>query len=96
MFHNVDVNSKSPPSNQATHISILKTHQPQQVIAIQEQTDTDETVCDSQHIDLSSGVDIEVQEVIADTTTVGVTDHDDDSINIHVEIESEALPQADS
>ena len=66
------------------------------MIAIQEQTDTDETVCDNQHMDLSSGVDIEVQEVIADTTTVGVTDHDDDSFNIHVEIESEALPQADS
>lgn len=66
------------------------------MIAIQEQTDTDETVCDNQHMDLSSGVDIEVQEVIADTTTVGVTDHDDDSINIHVEIESESLPQADS
>ena len=64
------------------------------MIAIQEQTDTDETVCDNQHMDLSSGVDIEVQEVIADTTTV--TDHDDDSINIHVEIESKALPQADS
>ena len=67
------------------------------MIAIQEQTDTDETVCDNQHMNLSSGVDIEVQEVIADTTTVGVADHDDDnSINIHVEIESEALPQADS
>lgn len=89
IFQFSDTGSKSQSSNQATHISILKTHQPP-VITVQEETIIEDNV----HHELSTPVDIDVHEVIADTTTVGVTDGD--AMDIHVEIEGEVHVQSDS